>query len=86
MLKATRAFRLCLLTLAGFAVACGGDGGGNKGGDSGSCRLRARRFPVPEGTIVRGTPVPVSASATARTVPSPPATSTASAPSCLKRP
>ena len=36
MLKATRAFRLCLLTLAGFAVACGGDGGGNKGGDSGS--------------------------------------------------
>jgi hypothetical protein len=37
MLKATRAFRLCLLTLAGFAVACGGDGGGNKGGDSGSC-------------------------------------------------
>ena len=36
---------------------------------------------MPLGTIVSGTPVPFIASETARTVPSPPATSTASAPS-----
>ena len=48
---------------------------------SGSSRLRASRLPVPLGTIVSGTPLPLIASATARTVPSPPATSTASAPS-----
>jgi len=46
-------------------------------------RFRASRLPVPLGTIVSGTPVPHIASDTARTVPSPPATSTASAPSSI---
>ena len=37
MLKSARSFRLCLLVMASFVVACGGDGGGgSSGGPSGS--------------------------------------------------
>ena len=43
-------------------------------------RLRASRFPVPSGRIPRETSVPTSASATARTVPSPPPAMTTSTP------
>ena len=52
---------------------------------AGTPSARAVRFAVPSGTIASGTPVLASASAQARTVPSPPAANTRRAPAATAR-
>jgi hypothetical protein len=56
-----------------------------RSGLAGTPSARAVRFAVPSGTIAIGTPLPASASAQARTVPSPPAANTRLAPAATAR-